>query len=37
EQPELYRWTDGGGSYVDAVFVGGKLESWEMTRPVQPE
>lgn len=33
EQPELYRWTDGGGSYVDAVFVGGKLESWQMTRP----
>jgi hypothetical protein len=33
EQPELYRWTDGGGSYVDAVFNGGKLQSWAMTRP----
>ncbi|WP_176660943.1 glycerate kinase [Variovorax boronicumulans] len=32
-QPELYRWTDTGGSYVDAVFNGGKLQSWEMTRP----
>ncbi|MGJ7526216.1 glycerate kinase [Variovorax sp. GB1P17] len=36
EQPELYRWTDGGGSYVDAVFNGGKLQSWEMTRPDTP-
>lgn len=36
EQPELYRWTDGGGSYVDAVFNGGKLQSWEMTRPETP-
>lgn len=34
EQPELYRWTDGGLSYVDAVFLGGKLQSWELVRPV---
>ncbi|MDH6592305.1 hypothetical protein M2165_002194 [Variovorax sp. TBS-050B] len=33
EQPELYRWTDAGGSYVDAVFNGGKLQSWTLTRP----
>jgi hypothetical protein len=33
EQPELYRWTDTGGSYVDAVFDGGKLQSWALTRP----
>ncbi|QGW80307.1 glycerate kinase [Variovorax paradoxus] len=33
EQPELYRWTDTGGSYVDAVFKGGKLQSWTLTRP----
>ena len=33
EQPELYRWTDGGLSYVDAVFLGGKLQSWELVRP----
>jgi len=32
-QPELYRWTDGGNSYVDTVFSGGKLQSWTMTRP----
>jgi len=35
-QPEVYRWTDGGGSYVDAVFNGGKLQSWTMTRPENP-
>ena len=33
EQPELYRWTDAGLSYVDAVFLGGKLQSWELVRP----
>lgn len=33
EQPELYRWTDTGGSYVDAVFNDGKLQSWTLTRP----
>lgn len=38
EQPELYRWTDTGGSYVDAVFNGGKLQSWTLTRPeAEPE
>ncbi|PLC02047.1 glycerate kinase [Variovorax sp. RO1] len=35
-QPELYRWTDAGGSYVDAVFNGGKLQSWTLTRPETP-
>jgi len=37
EQPELYRWTDGGGSYVDAEFRGGKLRSWTLTRPSEEE
>jgi len=36
EQPEHYRWTDGGGSYVDTVFKGGKLQSWTLTRPETP-
>ncbi|WP_354327383.1 glycerate kinase [Variovorax atrisoli] len=36
EQPEHYRWTDGGGSYVDTVFNGGKLQSWTLTRPETP-
>lgn len=33
QQPETYRWTDGGQSYVEAVFLNGKLQSWTMTRP----
>ena len=33
QQPETYRWTDGGQSYVEAVFLNGKLQSWAMTRP----
>jgi len=37
EQPELYRWTDAGGSYVDAEFHGGNLKSWSLTRPPQDE
>lgn len=32
-QPELYRWTDGGGSWVDAEFRDGKLCEWNLTRP----
>jgi hypothetical protein len=35
-QPEIFRWTDNGDSYVDCTFVGGKLNSWQMTRPEQP-
>ncbi|AMM24542.1 glycerate kinase [Variovorax sp. PAMC 28711] len=33
QQPETYRWTDGGQSHVDAVFLNGKLQSWGLTRP----
>jgi hypothetical protein len=33
QQPETYRWTDGGMSYVEAVFLNGKLQSWALTRP----
>lgn len=32
-QPEVFRWTDGSGSYVDCTFVGGKLAGHELTRP----
>ena len=35
-QPELYRWTDNGNSWVDATFVGGKLKEWTLTRPDVP-
>ncbi|MDP3812264.1 MAG: glycerate kinase [Hydrogenophaga sp.] len=32
-QPELYRWTDGGHSTVDAEFNNGKLVRWQLARP----
>lgn len=32
-QPERYRWTDGAQSSVLCVFLGGKLQSWELSRP----
>ena len=32
-QPEVYRWTDGSMSYVDAEFNVGRLVRWQMTRP----
>lgn len=32
-QPEIFRWTDAGGSWVDCTFVGGKLTEWAMVRP----
>jgi hypothetical protein len=32
-QPEVYRWTDAGGSFVEATFVNGKLGAWKLTRP----
>ena len=36
-QPEIFRWTDGTESRVDATFVGGKLAHHELFRPAQPE
>jgi hypothetical protein len=33
EQPELFRWTDAGGSWVDVSFVGGKVTEWTLVRP----
>lgn len=32
-QPERFRWTDTSQSSVLCVFQGGKLQSWELTRP----
>lgn len=32
-QPEIYRWTDGSESFVDAEFQAGRLVRWQMTRP----
>ena len=36
-QPELYRWTDGSGSWVECPFVGGRLRSHQMVRPPADE
>jgi hypothetical protein len=33
--PEVFRWTDGGGSSVTCQLVGGKLTSWEIQRPAE--
>jgi hypothetical protein len=32
-QPEQFRWTDGTQSHVTCLFVGGKLQQWEIFRP----
>ena len=36
-QPEVFRWTDAGQSFVDCVFLNGKLQQWTLTRPEQAE
>ncbi|AEG91250.1 hypothetical protein [Ramlibacter tataouinensis] len=33
QQPEVFRWTDNGGSHVTCEFTGGKLASWSLYRP----
>lgn len=35
-QPEVFRWTDTGGSYVDCTLLNGKVVQWELTRPPAP-
>jgi hypothetical protein len=35
-QPEVFRWTDPGESYVDCEFAGGKLRRWTLVRPSEP-
>jgi hypothetical protein len=35
-QPEVYRWTDTGGSHVTGAFVGGKLTEFVLWRPEAP-
>jgi len=34
-QPEVFRWTDTGQSFVECEFLGGKLTSWRLHRPTQ--
>ena len=36
-QPEIFKWTDPGDSFVICTFKAGKLQSWDMTRPQQEE
>jgi hypothetical protein len=36
EQPEIYRWTDGGASSVTAEFANGKVVKWTLVRPPEP-
>jgi hypothetical protein len=36
-QPEIFKWTDPGDSFVICTFKAGKLQGWEMTRPLQEE
>jgi hypothetical protein len=33
EQPEIFRWTDPGGSSVTCEFADGKLVKWRLDRP----
>ena len=33
QQPELFRWTDDGNSFVTCEFRDGRLEKWELVRP----
>ncbi len=33
KQPEIFKWTDSGNSFVICTFKDGKLQSWDMTRP----
>ena len=34
-QPEVFRWTDSGGSFVDCTFAGGRLVGHLLTRPAE--
>ncbi len=33
DQPEIFRWTDGGGSSVTCEFADGRLVKWSLDRP----
>ena len=32
-QPEIFRWTDTGGSHVTCEFAGGRVVKWQLARP----
>ncbi len=35
-QPEVFRWSDTGGSQVTCEFVNGRLAAWSLERPADP-
>lgn len=37
EQPEVFRWTDNGGSSVTCQLVNGRLATWTLHRPDEPD
>lgn len=37
QQPEIWRWSDDAGSYVDCEFADGKLVRHTLVRPAQPD
>ena len=37
KQPEIFKWTDSGNSFVICTFKDGKLQSWDMTRPASED
>ena len=37
KDPEIYRWTDGGNSFVTCEFVNGRLMKWKLYRPQQQD
>jgi hypothetical protein len=36
-QPEVFRWTDASGAFVDATFANGKLTEWRLVQPEPPQ
>ena len=37
QQPEIYRWSDGSQSHVECEFSHGRLVTWKLFRPRQPD
>lgn len=35
EEPQVLRWTDAGGAWVEARFAAGRLTSWALQRPAE--
>ncbi len=35
-QPEVFRWSDTGGSQVTCTFANGRLAAWNLERPASP-